>query len=609
MDSVPRPMWLRAPDLSIISVNRAYARIVGAADQVSAAVMGLELSIGDYGWEKGELARRVRRTGVEQTESMGIVVDGKRRLFQISEAPLADGWIAGWADEMTAVDALQSSLVAHMEAHQEVLEHLRAGVAVFDAERRLRFFNRAYARMWGLDVDWLSTNPLLPDILEILRSKRRLPEVTDFAEFRRRIERRFQSLLGSQEGLVHLPDGRCFREIAAPHPLGGLLFVWEDVTDRLALESSYNTLINVQRGVLDQLADGVAAFGTDGRVTVFNPVFQTLLGLENGALDAGVHITDLLSQIKEKFRPKAEWGGFQNQAVLGVTDRQASRHRLFAEDGHILDVAFAPLSDASVLMSVRDITDTYSVEKALLDRNAALEEASRLKTDFLANASYELRTPLTSISGFAELLALPHSGPLNDTQKDYLAGITEASATLALLIDSILEVSTGGEDLQRSDVAEIALGPLIESVAMVMRTQLANNGVELRIEYDPVRVQGPPTVQAEESRLRQLVYNLLSCAARHNRGSAEIVLTCSYSPDTIKLSVWLRSDWQWLDRQLIENELNLTLIQRLSALHHGRMILQNRAETGVVLSCMLPRRALSFPAAGGMDGVFPAKAV
>lgn len=586
MDHGSHPMWLRAPDLSIVYVNHAFARAAGAPDRASAAIRGLELGQGALGTDGRALAQRVRRTTVEQTESASIVSGGVRRLYQFSEAPLANGWIAGRAEDMSAVDALQVDLGSHMEAHQEVLEQLRAGIAVFDSERRLRFVNRAYAALWGLDYDWLSANPLLTEILEMLRQKRGLPEVTDFAEFRRRMERRFQTLLAPEEGLVHLPDGRCFREIAAPHPLGGLLFVLEDVTDRLALESSYNTLIAVQRGVLNQLADGVAAFATDGRVTMFNPTFLRLLGIADGQLDVGAHISELLSRLSLNIHDGPQSADFRTAAAFAVTDRKAMRQPLFLNDGRVLDVAFGPLSDASVLMSVRDITDTHNVERVLLERNAALEEANRLKTDFLANASYELRTPLTTISGFAQLLELQLSGPLNPTQIDHLAGISEASQTLAALIDSILDVSLGEAGQWDTAATEIALAPVINSVAAVLRPQMEAQGLSLDIALAP----GVPMIQADERRLRQLLFNMMSCAVRHNRSGSRIDLTCDYSGDQVELAVGLQADDRAFDHRAIENELGLTLVQRLTVLHGGRMRVQQHDGTGVAIVCALPRR-------------------
>ena len=423
LDLVPCPAWLRGGDLQITYVNRCYADAVGQPDLATTLAVQSELGAGQLGSNGKALAKRALRTAQEQTESISIIVNGARRLFQVFERPDGAGGLAGVAVDMTALDEAQSELASHMSAHQEVLEQLRAGIAVFDGERRLRFVNRAYADMWNLDHAWLNHGPTMNDILERLRETRNLPEVIDFAEFRRQSTHRFSSVIAPEEQLVHLPDTRCFREICAPHPLGGLMFVFEDVTDRLALERSYNTLIDVQRGILDQLADGIAAFGTDGRLTICNPAFEKLTEPPAGAFNTNAHLSTILERLGGLSQEPEAWQAFSAANQRAFNDRDMARQRAHLRDGRTIDIALGPLADGSALMMLRDVTDTYNVERVLMERNAALEETNRLKTDFLANASYELRTPLTNISGFAELLLEQIGGPITDQQQDYLEGI------------------------------------------------------------------------------------------------------------------------------------------------------------------------------------------
>ena len=322
---------------------------------------------------------------------------------------------------------------------------------------------------------------------------------------------------------MHLPDMRCFREVCAPHPLGGLLFVHEDVTDRLALERSYNTLIDVQRGILDHLADGIAAFGTDGRLTVSNPAFEKLAACEEQSPGVSPHLSDILANLGSLVANADEWQIFRQAVQQAINARETARHRAHLLDGRALDLSLTPLADGSSLVSIRDVTDTYNVERVLVERNTALEETNRLKTDFLANASYELRTPLTSISGFAELLAQEVGGPVTDQQHDYLNGILKASATLTALIDSILDVSPGESGQLDLNAAEIALAPLLNSVVEVVRPQIEAKGATLNLQVE----QGIGTIQADERRLRQLVFNLLSSTARLTANRAEIAVNCT----------------------------------------------------------------------------------
>jgi signal transduction histidine kinase len=114
-----------------------------------------------------------------------------------------------------------------------------------------------------------------------------------------------------------------------------------------------------------------------------------------------------------------------------------------------------PLPDGNALFTMVDVTDSTRIEAALRERATALEEADRVKTDFVANMSYELRTPLTSIGGFAEMLSEGYGGKLSPAAKDYVSAIVESSARLAKLVDDVLDLTTGdtrGINLERERV-------------------------------------------------------------------------------------------------------------------------------------------------------------
>ena len=267
LDRLPLPIWRRDEHLEIVDCNAAYAKAV-EADRERVRREGLTLGGHAMSGRARALAELARAAQTPQSEEGHAVIAGSRRLLEFTEVPLPGGGTVGVALDVTDREEIQKEFARHVAAHGEVLENLATAIAIYGPDQRLKFFNTAFAQLWKLDEDWLRTEPGAAELLEMLREKRRLPEYADFPAFKRSRLRLFTSLLDPLEELVYIPDGTTLHSRIAPHPMGGLLFTYDDVTDRLSLERSYNTLIAVQRETLDHLYEGVAVIGKIGRAHV-----------------------------------------------------------------------------------------------------------------------------------------------------------------------------------------------------------------------------------------------------------------------------------------------------------------------------------------------------
>lgn len=591
VDALPLPVWLRGAGQTLSWCNRAYAR---AVDSEPAAVPESGKELSDAG---RSLAQRALRSGVAQSERVSAVIGTERRLLEVTEAPLpapdsGGTLVVGYALDVTAVEEMRGELSRHLAAHGEVLERLGAAIAIFGADTRLTFFNQAYARLWDLEESWLRSQPTHGEILEELRTRRRLPEYADYQSYKRERLSRYTRLLEPVEELMHLPDGTTLRSLAAPHPLGGLMQILEDVTNTLALESSYNTLIAVQQETLDNLAEGIAVFGGDGRLKLSNPAFARIWDLDDDDLLGEPHISALFERMRPFLENGGDWDSLKDEMIGATLERAVRSGRLERADGSVVEFSTLPLPDGAVLNSYLDVTDSARLEQALRASNAALEAADQLKSEFIANVSHHLRNPLNGIIGFAEVLANQYFGELNPRQIEYVKGVLNAGERLLELIDDVVDMTSLGAGVTTLDRGTVDVPDLLETVGELTREWARREG--LRLDLTAPSALGE--VEGDERRLKQALFTLVVGAIRHPPADRRILLSGERTAGALVLTVGSGAGpgEAAMPSRYDRNDprgaaaLGLSLVRNVMELHGGRLEVEEWPGNGTRFRCVLP---------------------
>lgn len=603
LDELPMPVWLRDTNRRLEWVNRAYAAAVEAPGGSGETAVAENREF--LGTQALEAIARGQLASPAYNGTASTVIRGDRRIFSVIDYATVEG-SAGLAQDISEIEAVRKEMVHLQNSHSETLDQLTTAVAIFDRAEKLRFYNQAFQKLWDLDTAFLESAPDHALLMDRLRSERKLAEQP---EWRRWLENLLQAYraVDPQEHWWHLPDGRTLRVIANPHPRGGVTWVFENLTEKIDLESRYKTAVRVQGETLDNLAEGVAVFGPDGRLRLANPAFASLWNLSPELTAESTHITAIRAAC-DMAAHDSPWIDFV-AAVTGFDDERSDRYgQIELKNGTVLRSALNPLPNGQVMLTFVDVTDSVNVERALKDKNDALQRADRLKDDFVQHVSYELRSPLTNIIGFTELLAMGATGPLNERQREYVDHIGTSSAVLLTIVNDILDLATVDAGIMQLDISEVPVRQTIEAAAGLVAERCAEHDISVSIDTK----RAPGRFMADENRLRQILYNLLVNAANYAPEGSTISIHCRQVDKEVLFEV--HDDGPGIPPEALDGlfkrfeahsrgsrkrgaGLGLAIVKGFVELHGGTVSIETSAESGTTVTCRFPLRPVLSEAA------------
>lgn len=593
-DALPMPVWFRDTQRKISWVNSTYAKAVDAGDPKEVYAKQIELLE----------QRQIKAVNQELSQNsifrkrMYTIVGGERQAFETIAVPMGEerGSIA---IDVAAQESAQGDLKRHIAAHSRTLDRVSAAVAFFDADQRLTFFNKAYSDLWGLDENWLNTHPKDGEILDRLRATRLLPEQVDYSNWKGD----WLLIYNSDEMLEdkwYLPDGRAVHVVVDQSPDGGVVYMFENLTESIKLQSSFNELTSVQRETLDALREGVAVFATNGRLKLSNTAFMNIWNLTDEDLADEPHIEQVIHLCRPLYDSDEDWDAFR-RSVTDIDDERSTFEGRFQRiDKTVLAFASFPLPDGATLLTFVDITDEERAEQALLEKNKALQAADQLKNDFISNVSYELRTPLTTIMGFGELLGTEQMGKLNKRQREYLSNITASSAKLEAIISNILDLVTIDAGTFELTLAPVKISEILKAATLGIRDKLKKAELELDVD-----IEGDlDTITADGQRVIQVLYNLLQNAIGFTEPGKMLKLhvkeqgaMVAFSvedegcgiPEDIRNTVFERFESCSLGSKHRGVGLGLSIVTSIAELHGGDVELLSKEGVGTKITVRFPK--------------------
>jgi len=603
IEAAPIPMWFRGATGKLRLVNSAYVAAVSGASADEVVAAGIELVEPSVGQEPAAVALAAARQQSPIERLVTATVGGQRRALRVSDFPLGEEGVAGYAIDVEDTEQLSRTFRAFREAQRAILDQLSAGVAQFDAGGQLAFANQHFQRIFSLQPPAMVNPPSFEQILDMAREAGRLPEARDFPAWRRERKSWFIADAAVEEAWP-LSDGTHLRVVAQPLPDGGLLLIVEDRTEQLHLSAMRDTLLRTRTATFDNLFEALAVFAPDGRLQLWNRRFAVAWGLDPELLDTHPRIEALLERIAASLAEPAEAKDVGDVVRAATLQRQQTGARVALADGRTLELAGVPLPDGNGMLTVLDITDSQNAQDTLRERNAALIEADAMKTRFLANMSYEFRTPLTSIGGFAELLQSGLGGELSASGREYVEAILTSVSRLASQIEDVLDLTQSEAGMLPLAQQGIDLFPFVTRVVQERAARLLSGKLtlDLRGNASAGRISGDPRRLARA--LGHLIDNaiaatpeggriLVELSRRRVKGQSWARIVVSDNGTGVDQATLARAldgrrlsaDGKSVDRR---HGLGLPLARQLIEAHGGRIELLSELGTGTTAMVDLP---------------------
>lgn len=596
LDEINFPIWCRNDGIKICYCNNAYSKILEAS-KAKIIDKNIPLISGALFGQGHSLAENAKKTGLKQSIAQFAVIDGARHKLDIHEIPTSSGMV-GYATDVTDLDNALKNIDKMVVAQGEVLESMPTAIAIFDQNMKLSFFNSSYKQLTKFDEIWLNSKPNYGEVLERQRICRQLPEYADFNAYKQEQLKMFSSLISPEQELLHLPNGCVLRRLVSPYQLGGLIFLYDDITDALTLKRENNTILAVQKETINNLLEGICVFGSDNKLKFMNPKMRSLWKITQDCMD--MHISDFLDLNQEQITHFGKWEVFRNNIISNLTDRIMKTGRLTKKDGSVIYFSYTPLPDGSHMHSYMDITDTCKVGLALYEKDQAISISNSIKYDFIAEISIAIKDPLNLIIGFSDLLQHQYFGELNEKQAKYCRAILDSSNKLLDLVNNL-------SNLNQMDVSNIVLtieqfdiNKVFDLVIDDLRKKCEKKDIIFEYSY----VGKDRIVNADKMLIKQIISSLgfnfiKSMNAKDvlkieaNITESELKITAKGHPANqghqSRIKIFKRMDFHQTAQFTITEriEIGFSIVKELVKKHNGKLELISNMDDRIVI-CTIP---------------------
>lgn len=595
LNNLPWPVWYKHPNKKLIFCNKAYAEALETTIEKV-----IEDQIHLKSWQQGcrtpNLTELVLKTKQHQVQRSHIVLHNERNYVEFNETLTSKKFILGYLNNLSELENLQEEIRHLTKSTHEILEVISLPVIIYNNNQQVEFFNNPFIKMFELDATWLETKPTFSEVLEELRAKRKLPDTEDFLVYKNRRLACFNNLLSPIEDISYYPDGRTVRMVTAPYHNGGLMITLNDITDWLTLERRYNTLLAVHRQVADNLFEGLAVFGTDHKLQLYNSAFCKMWHYTEDELIPPPHLETVIEKIKAHIdyaHYDSSWDKFKSRIKAKIIDRSTNKEgRIKLYDEVVYDYSYTPLPDGSNLLTFLDVSDRYRIEKSLLERSEALEVAHGVKSDFVFTIHQGIKYPLRRILlSFTDILEEKY-GAINYKYHERLKNIWQEVDHVFRFIEDVNDLASIESGYTILNKEPININKLLDDISATFSERGLEKKINISLEANKEDII---LEQGDLKRLKQVFFNLLRNAIAYATEGELVSINITDMVEEIHIEVKNfvsfipYEDTYGASKKLKRGEqiitgLGFSLVKKIITLHNGRVILSH--QKGTLVKCI-----------------------
>ena len=356
LDCIDMPIWLRNADMSLAYCNQAYVDLSKQRNRAQVLKNNAELDYQAENMSAKLLALSAKTSGRTKQANGILSVDGQRTAFCFTEAPFCvpsdptERATIGYARDIQKEMSLFQTLQQYIEAQHLLLSALTMGVAIFDANACLQYHNAAFTQLWSLEDEWLSAHPTFGQILDKLRDLRLIPEEADFTDYKHQELDAFATVTQPTEDMIFLPSGRVIKRTMTPYLQGGLVMMFDDVTDRIAMERDFNEQMDIQKTVINHLPEGIVLFNNERRIKLYNSSYEDFF--KRALPTVNLPLDDFLEAQHKRINISDDLWPLHKQKILSaIENKENPRLQIPLIRGGVLRLSIAYLPDGGFMLS------------------------------------------------------------------------------------------------------------------------------------------------------------------------------------------------------------------------------------------------------------------